>query len=142
MRALPVVSVVLSVLLAAQLVACWARRALARSRAPWRVAESAAPRNPAGVATVVDIAPYLARRELVEGAIAVAALSRRESMVRHSERLHRLMPSPVVDIASRRPAAVGPLPGVPGDAAASRRSGITVARSTRLTSSDTIEHLA
>ena len=142
MRALPVVSLVASILLVAAVIAIRAWRMRMRVRTPWRVAVTVAPRNGGPPPIVVDIAPYLARRELVEGAIAIAALTQLDLQESAAERSSPESTASVVDIASRRRAAVTSVPGVPQVASAPRRSGITVAHSTRINRSDSIEHLA
>jgi len=142
LRALPVASLVASIVLLVALVAIRARRMRMRASAPWRVAVTVAPRNGGPVATVVDIAPYLARRELVEGAIAIAALASLDQGASVSHRSAPWREASVVDIASRRRALRTSMPDAPRVAGAPRRSGITVANSTRIQRSDTIEHLA
>ena len=142
LRALPVVTLVAFLTALTSLVVALALGVRVRRRGAWRTASPAAPRNADGVARVVDIAPYLARRELVEGAIAIAALARTGAIARHSERDRRSMPVPVVDLASRRRAEVVARPSVAPPPAAPALPGITVARVARITRQGSFEHLA
>jgi hypothetical protein len=118
------------------------RRAWRRAPRAWRLAPEAEGRHEATGFQVIDIGPYVARRELVEGAIAVASLAREGTIARHSERHLRSMPASVVDIASRRRGADAAVPGATPAVAALPPDGITVARSTSIPRSDSIEHLA
>ena len=133
MRALPVVTLVVALLPMAVPVVRRAWRAL-----PRRVADVPPPAD----AAVIDIAPYLARREIVEGAIAIAALARHEAIARHSERDRRSLRARLVVHGAPGNALTAHLRGTSAADESPRRSGITVAHLSPVARSATIEHLA
>ncbi|HEX5817405.1 MAG TPA: hypothetical protein VFY20_00905 [Gemmatimonadales bacterium] len=150
MRALPVVALVALLLVLLPYVVPLARRALAPGRAAWRGAVAAAPRV---LATVVDITPFLLRRESARGLLVRRGDGAYVAIARHSDRTSGRLQSvarpgahaddaTIVDIAAFRARRDARLRRAARIAALPPRSGISVAHPERIVSSDTMEHLA
>jgi hypothetical protein len=150
LRALPVAALVVLLLLLLPYVVPLARRALAPGRAAWRDALTAAPRV---LATVVDITPFLVRRESASGRLVRRSDVSYVTIARHSERDSGRLQSvarraaltddaSIVDIATFRARRDARLRRAARIAGAPARPGITVAHAERIVSSDTMEHLA
>ena len=150
MRALPVVALVVFLLLFLPYVVPLARRALTPGGTTWRDAVTTAPRV---LATVVDITPWLLRRESAHGILVRRSEAAYVTIARHSERISGRLQSvaraavpvddaSIVDIASFRARRDARMRRATRIAAMAPRSGITVAHRERIVSSDTMEHLA
>jgi hypothetical protein len=105
------------------------------------------------LATVVDITPWLLRRESARGLLVRRSDAGYVAIARHSERTsgrlqsvaHAAAPAEdasIVDIASFRARRDARMRRAARIAAMPPRSGITVAHPERIVSSDTMEHLA
>ena len=150
MRALPVAALVVLLLLLLPYAVPLARRALASGRATWRDAVTAAPRM---LAPVVDITPFLLRRESARGLLVRRSDVSYVAIARHSDRTSgrlqsvapRAVPAAdasIVDIAAFRARRDARMRRGAPVAATARRSGITVAQVSDDTRSQTMEHLA